>query len=153
MSRYEETHFSHKEAWITQIILFFCALLIFSPGPILLAMETLHQYQGLVYRYDKYQDIPGASELHVINIDLDLRRNGNLSMHCTGLKSRFFRLANIVDTESFSKRPDQESFPKPALSNTERKAFLARREDDEVSGWYWIIVHPMKCESASEGAT
>ena len=108
MSRYEETHFSHKEAWITQIILFFYALLIFSPGPILLAMETLHQYQGLVYRYDKYQDIPGASELHVINIDLDMRRNGNLSMHCTGLKSRFFRLADIIDTESFSKRPHRE---------------------------------------------
>src|SRR5436190_21592762 len=104
MSRYEETHFSLKEAWITQIILFFCALLIFSPGPILLAMETLHQYQGLVYRYDKYQDIPGASELHVINIDLDMRRNGNLSMHCTGLKSRFFRFGHRVFLEEITSR-------------------------------------------------
>ena len=152
MSRYEETHFSLKEAWITQIILFFCALLIISPGPILLAMETLHQYQGLVYRYDKYQDIPGASELHVINIDLDMRRNGNLSMHCTGLKTRIFHLANIIDSESFSKRQNQEKYPKPALSDIERKTFLARREDDEASGWYWIIVHPMKCEAISDGA-
>ena len=92
MSRYEKMNFSLKEAWITQIILFFFAFLILSIGPILLAMESLYQYQIAVYHYDKYQDIPSASELHVINIDMDMRRNGNLSMHCTGLKSRVFHL-------------------------------------------------------------
>ena len=145
-------HFSLKEAWITQIILFFLAFLLSSVGPILMAMGSLYQYQIAVFHYDKYQDIPGASELHAINIDMDMRRNGNLSMHCTGLKSRGFDLAHLIDSESFSKRPFEESFPKPALSDVERKAFLARREDDEVSGWYWIIVHPMKCESMSNEA-
>lgn len=152
MSSHEEIHFSRKEAWTTQLILFFSAFLIFSVGPILLAMESLYQYQIAVYHYDKYRDVPGASELHVININMDMRRNGNLSMRCVGLKSRVCHLANIIDSESFSKRPHQESFPKPALSDIERKAFLARREDDETSGWYWIIVHPMRCESMNDGA-
>ena len=62
------------------------------------------------------------------------------------VSSPVFHVAeSVIDTESFSKRPCDESFPKSPLSNTERKLFYARREDDEVSGWHWIIVHPMKC--------
>ena len=82
----KEISFSRKEAWIIQIVFLFFAFLIFSPGPILLAMESLHQYQIAVYHYDKYMDTPEPSELHVLNIDMNMRRNGNLSMHCIGLK-------------------------------------------------------------------
>jgi hypothetical protein len=146
-------HLSPKKDWITQIIFIFATFLFSSVGPIILAMESLYKYQLAVFHYDKYQDIPGPSELHVINIDMDMRRNGNLSMHCIGPKPPIFHLANIIDSESFSKRPYEETFPKPALSDIERKAFLAMREDDEMSGWYWIIVHPMKCEPVTDGAT
>ena len=67
------------------------------------------------------------------------------------VSSPVFRVAeSVIDTESFSRGSYGESFPKPPLSNTDRKLFYARREDDEVSGWHWIIVHPMKCLAKSD---
>jgi hypothetical protein len=84
MSTLEEKHISRREVWITRISFFIFALIISSIGPILSLTDTIYQYQQLVYRYDTYQDIPGLPEIHVINVDLDMIRNGNVSMQCKG---------------------------------------------------------------------
>lgn len=89
MPLYKGRYFSRKETWITRIVFFICALIIFSVGPITSLIEILTKYQSMVYHYDKYQEVPGLSEIHVINVDLDMLRNGNVSMHCRGNVSNF----------------------------------------------------------------
>jgi hypothetical protein len=89
MSENGERKLSRKEAWITQIVAFILMFIIVSPGPIMVAMESLYRYQGMVYQYNKYEDIPGPSEIHVANIDLNMLRNGDSLMHCKGCVSHF----------------------------------------------------------------
>ena len=88
---YEERYLSRKEMWITRIGFLFFALIISSIGPILTLTDTLYKYQRLVYHYNKYDDIPGPSELHVINVDLDMLKYGNVSMYCKGPITSFPR--------------------------------------------------------------
>jgi hypothetical protein len=58
-------------------------------------------------------------------------------------KSLVFHVTDITGPEPFLNTPQGESFSE--LNTNERKIFFSRREDDEVSGWQWIVVHPVKC--------
>ena len=138
---------SFKGTWILYFCCFVFSLLLFSSGPIVVAMGTLHKYQELVYRYNKYKDVPGASEFHVVNIDLDMRRNGKLPMHCRGPNSPAFPrhwsyrrgiFLEEIESRILSKTSSEQHRTKSVLRKKRRQWGIRLVLDNSSSHKMWV---------------
>lgn len=131
---------SHSHiAWIW-VLLTVVPILTYAGATVLLVLEALGGHRpSTLYDY-KYGERP--DNVHVVNVNWTVLGSPAREIFCTG-NSRCELL--IRDTED-PLRIQNDTLPRQALSDTERKIFHGLGED---GNWIRFIVHPVNCSPVS----